>query len=110
MSTPSVQKARDRATLRQAGLCHYCGLPMLPQSSSPTDTLRSFAPSAEHLVARCEGGGDHTSNIVAAHIVCNQRRHKRKYALTPDEYKRLVMARVARGRWHPASVLKRLTS
>lgn len=108
MSHSSLQSARDRAAKRQAGLCHYCELPMLLPASPASRKLPSFVVSAEHLVARCAGGSDTAPNIVAAHVVCNQRRHKRPAPLPPEDYKGLVKRRMARGRWHPDSVVKRL--
>jgi hypothetical protein len=33
--------------------------------------------------------------------MCNQRRHKRKDAPEPQEYKDLVQKRLSKGGWHP---------
>lgn len=108
MSASRIRSARDRAVTSQHGLCHYCGLPMLAPQSSLSKQLREFVPSAEHLIARCDGGGNGAANIVAAHVVCNRRRHQRAHPRTAIEFKALVSARIAAGRWHPSSVLKGL--
>jgi hypothetical protein len=63
---------------------------------------RQFQCTAEHLLARQDGGKDGSDNIVAACWACNQRRHKRKKAPEPDAYKELVQKRVACGKWHPS--------
>jgi hypothetical protein len=69
------------------------------------DMLRS---TAEHLKARCEGGTNARDNIVAAHHICNARRHKRKRAPQPSEFRELVRKRVANGRWFDAATLNLL--
>jgi hypothetical protein len=85
-------------------------LPMLATDSRRAKKMQAFRCSAEHLVARCDGGGDEPSNIVATHVVCNQRRHKRRRALPPDVYQSLVRSRMEKGRWHPESALRTLRS
>jgi 5-methylcytosine-specific restriction endonuclease McrA len=107
MSASSLRSARDRAATRQDGLCHYCELPMLLPTSPASKTMPAFVPSAEHLIARSEGGGNEAWNIVAAHAICNQQCHKRALPLPPDIYKDLVKSRLT-GRWHPDCVLRRL--
>ncbi|WP_249679752.1 HNH endonuclease [Pseudomonas abieticivorans] len=62
---------------------------------------RQFQCTAEHLVARQDGGRDGRSNIVAACLSCNSRRHRRKCAPEPIAYRALVQARISRGGWHP---------
>jgi hypothetical protein len=70
----SLVKLRRSAFRAQNGCCFYCGLPMweddperfaqtLGLTAGQAQKLRS---TAEHLQARCDGGGDHPSNIVAA--------------------------------------------
>jgi hypothetical protein len=57
--------------------------------------------TAEHLIARRDGGGDTDENVVAACLFCNRRRHHaRRLAPAPIEYLRRVRARVAAGKWH----------
>jgi hypothetical protein len=55
--------------------------------------------SAEHLVARRDGGGNGPENIVAAHELCNGRRHRCKTPLSPNAFEALVRGRLDKGRW-----------
>lgn len=58
--------------------------------------------TAEHLLARCEGGGDTPQNIAAACSLCNLRRHSRRpvgSAPSPQRYRAHVLRQVAKGRW-----------
>lgn len=104
----TLLKSRSTAFERQGGRCYYCDFPMWRGSIEHFARLhditlgqaRQFQCTAEHLHARQDGGGDTRSNIVAACLVCNQRRHKRKYPLTPDVYRGLVQQRLDQGRWH----------
>jgi hypothetical protein len=56
--------------------------------------------TAEHLIAKSEGGTDTASNIAAACMFCNQARHKAKHPLSPEDYRNHVQRRIRRGRWH----------
>jgi hypothetical protein len=56
--------------------------------------------TAEHLQARCDGGGDVAGNIVAACMLCNRARHQRKKPPPPEAYLADVRRRVGRGAWH----------
>ncbi|WP_218140493.1 HNH endonuclease signature motif containing protein [Sphingopyxis sp. YR583] len=56
--------------------------------------------TAEHLVARQDGGTDTPDNIVAACTYCNDRRHRRRSPLSPEDYARKVRDRLAKGKWH----------
>jgi hypothetical protein len=60
-----------------------------------------FQCTAEHLLARCDGGKDQKSNIVAACIFCNSKRHQRKKPLGPPRYRALIRKRLQQGKWHP---------
>ncbi|MBN9334231.1 HNH endonuclease signature motif containing protein [Devosia sp.] len=91
---PKLNKLRDKARDNQGGKCWYCGCPMLPASDN--DPARC---TAEHLRARCDGGKDVLENIVAACWLCNNRRHRRKLPLAPEEYRELVRNRLSSGRW-----------
>ena len=97
------------AVLRQRWLCFYCGLPMKVGGSPYEAGLRNaglgFAVTAEHLLARCDGGNDDAGNIAAAYAVCNWRRHRCKTALTPEQFAARVQDRIAKGRWFAASEL-----
>ena len=69
---------------------------------------RQLVCTAEHLKAKSEGGRDTSDNIVAACLVCNQRRHKRKTPPDPSRYKALVTQRLHKGKWHVAPVFTSL--
>ena len=86
-----LKKLRDEAYNRQGGHCWYCGRPMLAAVDK-----RPTRCTAEHLLARCEGGRDVTQNVVAACWLCNSRRHRRKRPLTPEAYLKYVRGRLAR--------------
>ncbi|MDN4144926.1 HNH endonuclease [Pseudomonas tohonis] len=55
--------------------------------------------TGEHLVAHQDGGMATEANIAAACWACNQRRHRRKEAVSSSEFQVLVQMRVAEGRW-----------
>ena len=85
----------------QDGKCYYCGLRMwMHGASGPTELLCT----AEHLIARNEGGNQALSNIVAACWHCNQTRHKRKNPPPRESYQAEVQRRIARGGWLPKHV------
>ena len=60
-----------------------------------------FQCTAEHLLARCDGGKDQETNIVAACLFCNSKRHQRKKPLGPPRYKAHIQKRLEQGKWHP---------
>lgn len=105
----SLSKIRSSAFSRQSGRCFYCGYPMWTDSPEHYAKQHGCTPkqakplqcTAEHLVARQDGGKDKASNIVAACRACNQRRHQRKQAPAPERYSALVRSRVQKGGWHP---------
>ncbi len=108
MAHKSVTKHRSAAFDRQGGCCYYCGFHMWRENPVAFAHLhglslrhaRYFQCTAEHLVARQDGGRDTQSNIAAACLLCNQRRHKRKNALEPQGYMILVQKRLGKGGWH----------
>jgi hypothetical protein len=59
-----------------------------------------FQCTAEHVVARCDGGEDVSSNIVAACKFCNSKRHCAKVPLAEAAYGRKVKRRLSGGKWH----------
>ena len=101
---------RTLAFSRQQGRCYYCGCLMwqsnpdqFAQSHSITlRQARAFQCTAEHLIARCDGGSDHPSNIAAACIFCNSRRHLAARPLGPEDYRSRVQRRMEKGGWHVA--------
>ena len=103
----ALAKRRRAAANAQSLRCHYCGLPMW--ESDPNGFAKRYRLSraqatllrstAEHLVARCDGGSDAPSNIVAAHEYCNRLRHTRRNPAPPQRYQEFVLARMRAGRW-----------
>lgn len=90
---------RTYSAQKQNWLCHYCGLPMGGRGSPFPILAKGFLVTAEHLLARQDGGTDDPSNIVAAHAVCNARRHRRPTPMESIHYRCWVKARIAKGRW-----------
>lgn len=83
MSKKTLLKSRSRAYRRHGGRCWYCRVltwrdspDALPRSGElPIGVIKQLQATAEHLVARCDGGGDTRVNVVVACRVCNLRRH-----------------------------------
>lgn len=112
----SLAKPRRAAFARQNGRCHYCGFPMwledpaelsAPFGLSDRESAR-LQCTAEHLVARQDGGGDGADNIVAACRFCNVTRHRLSSPPDPVRYRLRVLCRLNAGRWHPKSLRQRL--
>ena len=103
-----LAKSRTYAYYRQDGRCFYCDYPMWVSSPSRYAKLygcsitqaRHMKCTAEHLVAKRDGGKDYASNIAAACEFCNQRRHKRNEDLSPKAYRELVQRKLKKGCWH----------
>lgn len=107
----SLKKLRLLAFHTQQGRCFYCGAPMWLKSAHELGMRprpsRFLQCTAEHLVARQDGGQDTPENIVAACWLCNLRRHQRRHpAPTPEAYKAMVQRRVGMGKWWPTLLLK----
>lgn len=104
-----IRTLRRIAFDRQHGHCWYCGVQMWLESpaelarASPRAATR-LQCTAEHLLARSEGGRDAVDNVVAACAHCNRTRHKRKNPPDPAAYRAEIARRVGRGKWHPAWV------
>ena len=104
-----IQKYRLLAFERQNGRCYYCEAPIWLEKIAEFAarfglSLRQanlFKCTAEHRVARQDGGSDSSENIVAACWFCNSRRHRRKLALSPKAFKKLVSQRMKQLKWHP---------
>lgn len=98
---------RKSAYLSQSGRCYYCNLPMWESdvesfTQAYKVSLRQaklLKCTAEHLDARMDGGKDNANNIVAACHWCNQKRHQRKLAPGPNEYRNMVRQKLRNGRW-----------
>ena len=105
----SITKHRRTAFKRQNGRCHYCGLPMwLKQPTELTaryslneGTLSRLRCTAEHLVARQDGGPNTRSNIVAACIHCNMTRHRKNSPPDPTIYRLQVRHSLRAGKGKP---------
>lgn len=108
-----IQKHRFSAFKKQNGCCYYCGALMWidnPEkfAADHSISLKNAANlqcTAEHLVARCDGGEDTASNIVAACKHCNSTRHKNKSAPAPELYKKLIKKSLEKNKWHNAQIL-----
>jgi hypothetical protein len=117
-------RLRTSAFHSQSGLCYYCGFPMWEKDRDSYSQIYKFSKSqaellkctAEHLLARQDGGIDSAQNIVAACRWCNQKRHRRKLAPSHVKYQQMVQRRVRKGGWFCESIAmhflerKRLTS
>ena len=96
---------RERAFHKQQGRCLYCGHRMWLKSPAEllplkTRSTRQWQATAEHLLARCDGGTNAGDNIAAACLYCNMHRHCRKMPVDPTTYRAYVLKRLAAGRWH----------
>lgn len=98
--TNQVQKSRRSAYARQGGKCYYCGCRMWLNDPPGPRALRC---TAEHLRARCDGGGNGASNVVAACWFCNRTRHRCKQPLDPEAYRAKVRRQMELGKWLPRS-------
>lgn len=109
--TKSLQRSRRQAFEKQGYRCYYCQLPIWEQSPDDFAARTGYPPrlskhlrcTAEHLVAKHDGGSNAQDNIVAACLWCNTTRHKHRPRNAPDPkaYKLRVAKLVAKGRWHP---------
>ena len=111
----TIKRFRTLAFQAQQGRCYYCGAPMWLNDPDPfrrtfgctRGQLPSLRATAEHLVAQCDGGKNSRSNIVAAHYLCNRRRHQPPKALSADRYRERVARLMAQGSWFAASFRSR---
>jgi hypothetical protein len=120
MTKKNIRTARSLAFNAQNGLCYYCGRPMCPSQDHIPIFADSFHISqacakallvtAEHLQARCEGGRDVATNIVAAHALCNRRRHQSKKPMAPQIFCVHVARRCDHGKWFDHYLSIRLAS
>jgi 5-methylcytosine-specific restriction endonuclease McrA len=89
MRASHLQKLRARSCCTQGGVCFYCHRPM------------GKDVTAEHLVARMDGGKNTRGNIVAACGRCNALRHGMFPGAAPDPetYQTFVLLMRAAGLW-----------
>lgn len=105
-------KNRTHAFHVQSGLCFYCNQPMwinYPELFSnkygiSIKSAQNFKCTAEHVIARQDGGSDRIDNIVASCLYCNRTRHKAKLVLSADKYMTKVARRMKQKKWHPIRV------
>lgn len=112
----NLKRNRALASHRQSGLCCYCKDPMCIQD--PLEFARRYGLSsrqalqrqctAEHLVAKCDGGTNCAVNISSACHYCNQRRHRCSRPMDSLRFAEIVRRRMQNGRWHSASLLDRM--
>lgn len=109
-----IRAGRQKAFDQQHGRCYYCDVRMwLHSASELTATVRSTEAlgrlrcTAEHLLARCDGGTHAASNIVAACARCNHGRHRLRQPPDPPAYRAYVAMRVACRNWHQRWVYDR---
>lgn len=108
-----LEKSRLTAFRRQGGLCFYCNHPVWlddPDTfraqfpmSAPQHALRRC--TAEHLIAKQDGGGNEPENVVAACWLCNARRHRCRRVRAPGSHRKYVQSRVLAGTWLPKGTL-----
>lgn len=111
-------KSKHKAYIQQGGCCHYCGLHMwlrapeelMARFGISRGEAKALALTAEHLIAKSEGGRHTSDNIVAACALCNHTRHKRKIPPAPEVFQAEVRRRVAKGKWHTDGVIKQMRS
>jgi hypothetical protein len=102
-------RRRARACQRQAGRCFYCQCLMwygidldsfCAKHDLAAEQAMQLRLTAEHVIARCDNGSDDASNIVAACLYCNMKRHASKQAKTSRNYARYVRAQIRLNQWH----------
>lgn len=107
---------REHAFQRQSGQCFYCRCQMwngkdskgfCERYSLTPGQARALRCTAEHIVAKCDGGKDNAENIAAACERCNYGRHARKKPKTPSEFAAHVGRRIRALRWHSFDVRSR---
>lgn len=104
-------RLRRAAARRQKMRCHYCGAQMWLRDGTAfvarfvltADQAARFQCTAEHLVARRDGGANAKSNVVAACRFCNVQRHDEEVIAPLDHfsYRAMVRQRIDEGSWHP---------
>src|SRR5690606_15455674 len=89
---------KRRKFVDQRGRCFYCRQPMwiekpdgfASQYGLTTRRAAFLMATAEHLVARQDGGPDTCFNVVAACLFCNVHRHRSASPKPWPDYARLV--------------------
>ena len=100
-------KLRLRAAEAQQYHCYYCESPIWETDQHAFAESLGLRPkqaallrsTAEHLVARRDGGRDTRCNVVAACLHCNRSRHAVPTPKEPLDYSAHVKSRMRKGRW-----------
>lgn len=110
MSANTRVKLRQQAFFNQQSRCYYCQQPIWEDDREGFAKLHSLTQAqaqrlqctAEHLIARQDGGKDKQDNIVAACLHCNKWRHLSRPHNAPDPqtYKARILMLMKRGGWH----------
>jgi 5-methylcytosine-specific restriction endonuclease McrA len=103
-----LKKIVSKRFVDQSGLCFYCTQPMwiedgagfARQHGISQKRARALQATAEHLVARSDGGNDSYDNVVAACRFCNEHRHRPRQPLPPERHLPKVRKRLKAGAWH----------
>jgi hypothetical protein len=111
-----VLRLRARAFVRQGFRCFYCGLPMWNSHVGDftrvygvtLDQAKTQQCTAEHLLARGNGGQDTEDNVVAACRHCNEVRHRYMPNAPWQQFFAVVGIQMANGVWRRRSLLQRL--
>ncbi|TJZ76314.1 HNH endonuclease [Chitiniphilus eburneus] len=109
----AIQRHRHQAFQTQSQRCFYCGAPMWETDPSKFAAhfrlsiaeAGHFRCTAEHLVARKDGGKNIGANISAACLFCNRTRHRAANALPSEQFQKKVRQRLKQGKWHPPHIL-----
>ena len=96
MKKSRIARLRDAAAERQEWRCYYCGMQMVDATQQG-----GHACTAEHLVARLDGGHDRADNNVAACWYCNSHHHRRQSPPAPAVYRLLVQAHITKAGGKP---------
>jgi hypothetical protein len=112
-----LRKNRLLAFKKQEGRCYYCHAPMwlgkheeyIAKYGIKESQAKHYQCTAEHLIARQDGGTDDRENIVAACYFCNSTRHHHPLnALSPVKYRKKVLQCLRSQKWHPKECLHML--
>lgn len=103
-------KLRQRAAANQNNRCYYCNAAMCidvaiigdfaKSHNISVNQARQFICTAEHLIAKQDGGKDIKENIVAACRYCNHTRHKRKTCSNAELFKSYVCKQIRKQKWN----------
>jgi hypothetical protein len=61
---------------------------------------RRMQCTAEHVIAKCDGGTNALANIVAACLHCNSGRHRAKLVLNSERFRDRVQRLLTKRKWH----------